>query len=158
MVSKETITGSGDGKGEYEQLVGELTESGVLADGAKIAKEGFDLLQQMPGRQQAIHMIASVDAKNILTDKADALIADLIARTKFINRRERVIFIDYWQWLKEFEVPRDRALLILASARSEGGESTDQLIQAVTSITYKGYNYGHGRGTTREQLDKRKIS
>lgn len=136
--------GSKGQRDDYESLLTELKEKGVLANGDEIASNGMQLLQAQPGKPTALSMIASVPAAHEVyaKDKVMALLTDLIARTHFFNHKERIAFLDYIDWCVEFQVPLDNAIRYVASARSEGGQSISQLIDAMTTFNHRQYNYG----------------
>lgn len=150
-VALESGNGHGDEQ-EYADLIADLIKKGAMADGDKIGQEGMMLLQAQPGRPSAYTMIASVPAAHEVYSKQKdmALLVDLMARANFYSRQERINFLDWVDWCNEFDVPLDNCIWWLASSRSEGGRSTEQLIEAMTSFNHRTFNYGNNKNNNRQ--------
>lgn len=109
-------------------------------------RETWQLLGSSPQRQSAVHYLATVGKADDVYKKNTMLsvLLDQMARTSFVNREERIAFLDYLEWLKEFEQDYDYALWWVVGAISDGGKSRIDLVAAVTTInqTQRHFNYG----------------
>lgn len=101
---------------------------------------GMSTVSRVGAAAPAFSVIATVDSKGVFKGQKELeLLVDLIARTNFRSRNERIYFLDWIEWLLMFGVDLTHAILYVASARSEGGESINQLIEALTAI--RNYQY-----------------
>lgn len=110
---------------------------------------GMSTVSRIGGRGSATSIIAQTDAKGVFKgeeqEKIKEVLIDLVTRTNFRDRNERIYFLDWVSWCEEFTGDYSSCLLYLASARSEKSESINQLISALTRIEYRSYNYGKGK-------------
>ena len=90
-------------------------------------------VSRVGGQSRASAVLAEVDTKGVFkTDKAKELLVDLSARTNFRSRNERIYFLDWVDWCEEFGVGFEGPILYMSSARSEGGEGVQQLVDYYT--------------------------
>lgn len=143
------VEGNGSEPSKYEELLRDLQEKGHFIDGDKIASQGgLQLLASSPQRQAAVHYLATVARAADIYKKDDILAAllDQMARTVFVNREERIAFLNYLEWVKEFEQDYDYAFWWVVGAISEGGQSRIDLVAAVTTINQNQRLFHNGQG------------
>lgn len=137
-----------NGNGDYSpEFLKEMAEQGIHLDGLKVMEQGgLQLLSSAPQRLSAVHYLAAV-ANASAVYKDDPMMAALIDnmyRTVFLDRRERVAFLNYLSWVIEFEQPVDYAYWWIIAAPAEGGRSRAELVQAVTTVNYQQRFFQHG--------------
>lgn len=112
---------------------------------------GMSSVSRVAGKGKSTDVIAQVDSKGVFkSDKPKELLLDLISRTNFRSRAERIYFLDWVEWCEAFNVNFSHPLLYLASARSENAESIHQLIEALTSFSHYEYS-AKGKGRSDKQ-------
>lgn len=107
---------------------------------------GVNSVSRLGGKTGPTRVIAEVDSKGVFkNDREMELLTDLINRTNFRSRAERIYFLEWVEWCEDFAVGLKGPLLYLASARSENGESMKDLIAALTRREIRQYSYGKGK-------------
>jgi len=128
----------GDGKGnasQYEVLLDELIEQGVIADGGQLSKDGgANALQAPPTRLTNAQILISIpDIDKLYKESPEkALILDLMNRTHFRTQREFTLFNNWVNWCDSFTGEYDECLRYLAGIVSIGGLSREEYSSAIS--------------------------
>jgi len=141
----EAIDNNGDS--DYGEFLKEMSESGVVADGDKIYKEGIGLIQPPEVKHTNAAIIASVPNASAIYDKNDktkGVVLDLMARTNFRSHEELIYFLDWLEWCEDFGTGYDGPMRYCVAINSEGGLARQQYVDAITTTRFSNTGGIHG--------------
>lgn len=130
---------------EYREFLQELQDSGVVADGDAIAKDGIGLIQPPEVKHTNAALIATaINAQQIYEkiEKIKGYLLDFMARTNFRSDKEFKYFMDYVEWTEDYGVGYDGPLRWLVGLNSISGMARNQYIDAITMTSYRFPNRG----------------
>lgn len=143
MVDEATDSDGHGSEEEYQELLKDLNNQGIMADGDKMANQGGpNLLSMLPQRASNAALLASIpnlDRYYDVKSKDKAHVLDLMSRTTFRSRKEIIKFLEFLDWCDEFETGLDYCLRYLVGVNSEGGKAREQYTDAITTWRFRNY-------------------
>lgn len=137
-------TGNDGHEEGYQQFLSDMIVQGKIKDGDQIAKDGIQLLSVLGGRGTSYDYLVKIESDKLYSkDHFLAALTELLMRTVFFDRRERLKFLEWVEWDIDFKVPLDDCVRYVASAPSEGGLARKELIEIMTSFSYRQFNHGN---------------